>query len=146
MTRKGKCHSKSNSFVAAAEQVCLQPVLEHRQRRGRRDSHHAFAHHNIPRSYRVDVGAKQQTSLEKEVMKTLQRHNLSNRTLLHTSQRYLAHGIPTVSRWLGSRVVSVLDSGAEGPGFKSQSRRCRVTVLGELFTPIVLLFTKQRNW
>jgi len=25
-------------------------------------------------------------------------------------------------RWLGSRVVSVLDSGAEGPGFKSQSR------------------------
>jgi len=27
--------------------------------------------------------------------------------------------------WLGSRVVSVLDSGAEGPGFKSQPRRCR---------------------
>jgi len=26
--------------------------------------------------------------------------------------------------WLGSRVVSVLDSGAEGPGFKSQPRRC----------------------
>ena len=26
--------------------------------------------------------------------------------------------------WLGSRVVSVLASGAEGPGFKSQSRRC----------------------
>jgi len=48
--------------------------------------------------------------------------------------------------WLGSRVVSVLDSGAEGPGFKSQSRRCRVTVLGKLFTPIVSLFTKQQNW
>ena len=47
---------------------------------------------------------------------------------------------------LGSRVVSVLDSGAEGPGFKSQSQRCRVTVLGKLFTPIVPLFTKQRNW
>jgi len=46
----------------------------------------------------------------------------------------------------GSRVVSVLDSDAEGPGFKSQSRRCRVTVLGKLFTPIVRLFTKQRNW
>ena len=45
-----------------------------------------------------------------------------------------------------SRVVSVLDSGAEGPGFKSQSRRCRVTVLGKLFTPIVPLFTKQQNW
>jgi len=42
-------------------------------------------------------------------------------------------------RWLGSRVVSVLDSGAEGPGFKSQSRRCRVTVLSKLF--IVPLFT-----
>ena len=37
MTRKRKCHSKSNSFVAAAEQVCLQPVVEHRQRRGRRN-------------------------------------------------------------------------------------------------------------
>ena len=48
--------------------------------------------------------------------------------------------------WLGSRVVSVLDSGAEGPGFKSQSRRCRVTVLGKLFTLIVPLFTKERNW
>jgi len=42
-------------------------------------------------------------------------------------------------------VVSELDSGAEGPGFKSQSRRCRVTVLGKLFTPIVPLFTKQQN-
>jgi len=49
-------------------------------------------------------------------------------------------------RWLGSRVVSVLDSGAEGPGFQSQPRRCRVTVLGKLFTPIVPLFTKQQNW
>jgi len=48
--------------------------------------------------------------------------------------------------WLGSRVVSVLDSGAVGPGFKSQRRRCRVTVLAKLFTPIVPLFTKQRNW
>jgi len=48
--------------------------------------------------------------------------------------------------WLGSRVVSVLDSGAEGPGFKSQSRRCRVTVLGKLLTPTVPLFTKQQNW
>jgi len=47
--------------------------------------------------------------------------------------------------WLGSRVVSVLDSGAEGPGFKSQPRRCRVTVLGKLFTPVVPLFTRQRK-
>jgi len=48
--------------------------------------------------------------------------------------------------WLGSRVVSVLDSGGVGPGFKSLSRRCGVTVLGKLFTPIVPLFTKQQNW
>ena len=48
--------------------------------------------------------------------------------------------------WLGSRVLSELDSGAEGPGFKSQPRRCRVTVLGKLFTPIVPLYTKQQNW
>ena len=48
--------------------------------------------------------------------------------------------------WLGSRAASVLDSGAVGPGFKSQPRRCRVTVLGKLFTPIVPLFTRQRNW
>jgi len=47
--------------------------------------------------------------------------------------------------WLGSRVVSVLDSGAEGPGYKSQPRRCRVTVLGKLFTHIVPLFTKQKK-
>ena len=43
-------------------------------------------------------------------------------------------------------LLSVLDSVAEGPGFKSQSRRCRVTVLGKLFTPIVPLFTKQQKW
>jgi len=43
--------------------------------------------------------------------------------------------------WLGSLVVRVLDSDAEGPRFKSQSRRCRVTVLGKLFTPI-----EQQNW
>jgi len=50
--------------------------------------------------------------------------------------------------WLDSQVVSVLDSGTEGPGFKLQSRRYRVTVLGKLFTPTVPLFTKQQkqNW
>jgi len=42
-------------------------------------------------------------------------------------------------------VVSVLDSGAEGSGFKSQPRRCRVTVLGKLFAAIVHLFTKQHG-
>jgi len=53
--------------------------------------------------------------------------------------------VVVVVGWLGSRGVSVLDSGAEGPGFKSQSRRCRVTVLGNLFPPIVPLFIKQQN-
>ena len=48
--------------------------------------------------------------------------------------------------FLGIRVVSMLDLGAEKPGFKSQSRRCRVTVLGKLLTPTVPLFTKQQNW
>jgi len=54
--------------------------------------------------------------------------------------------IMSISGWLGNRVVSVLDSGAKGPGFKSQSRRCRATVLGKLFTPIVSLFTEHQNW
>ena len=44
-----------------------------------------------------------------------------------------------LQRWLGSRVVSVLDSGAVGPGFKLQPRRCQVTVLNKLFTPIAPL-------
>jgi len=39
-------------------------------------------------------------------------------------------------------VISVLNSGAEGPKLKSQPQRCRVIVLGKLFTPIVPLFTK----
>ena len=47
---------------------------------------------------------------------------------------------------LGSRVVSMMDSVAEGPGIKSQPRRCRVIVIDKLFTPIVPLFTKERNW
>ena len=39
----------------------------------------------------------------------------------------------------------MLNLGAEGPGFKSQSRSYRVTVLGKLLTPIVPLFTKQQK-
>jgi len=39
----------------------------------------------------------------------------------------------------------MLDSVAKKPGFKSQPRRCQVTLLGKLFTPIMPLFTKQRN-
>jgi len=47
--------------------------------------------------------------------------------------KILLHG-KSFQGWLGSRVVSMLESGAEGPGFKSQSRHCRVTVFGKLFT------------
>ena len=39
----------------------------------------------------------------------------------------------------------MLDSGAEEPGFKSQARRCRVTVLHKLFAPIVPLFYQAAN-
>jgi len=48
--------------------------------------------------------------------------------------------------WLGIRVDSVLDSGTVGPELTLQPQCCRVTVLGKLFTPILPLFTKQRNW
>ena len=51
----------------------------------------------------------------------------------------IVHNYTDILGWLGRRVVSVLDSGAEGPGFKSQPRRRRVTVLGKLFTSIVPL-------
>jgi len=47
----------------------------------------------------------------------------------------------SVAEWLACWTLA-----QKGPVFKSQSRRCRVTVLGKLFTPIVRLFTKQRNW
>ena len=70
----------------------------------------------------------------------------SCRPLTTNMQRTCTKIIIMFYGWFGSRVVSVLDSGAEGPGFKSQSRRCRVTVLGKLFTPVMPLFTKQQNW
>ena len=68
------------------------------------------------------------------------------RLLKHREFRTCMSSVFVKPEWLGSRVVSVLDSGAVGPGFKSQPRRCLVTVLGKLFTPIVPLYTKQRNW
>jgi len=62
---------------------------------------------------------------------------------VRTTTIRLDHRATTAEKLEDSRVVSVLNS---GPGFKSQPRRCRVTVLGKLFTLIVPLFTKQRNW
>ena len=62
-------------------------------------------------------------------------------------QRQSTEGTKLLEREIySSRVVSVLHSGVEGHGFKLQPRRCRVTVLGILFTPIGPLFTKQQNW
>jgi len=52
-------------------------------------------------------------------------------------QRQAIHTEYTMRTVPSSRVVSVLDSGAEGPGFKSQPRRCRGNSLSQLFTPIV---------
>jgi len=45
--------------------------------------------------------------------------------------------------WLGSRLVR---SGAEVSSSNRSRGSCRVTVFGKLFTPIVPLSTKQRNW
>jgi len=41
-------------------------------------------------------------------------------------------------RWLGSRVAKALDLQPAGCEFNSQPRRCRVTTLGKLFTPMCL--------
>ena len=55
------------------------------------------------------------------------------RSIYRTANRRLALAPDNIDPvlWLGSRVVSVLDSGAVGPGFKSQPRRCPVTILGK---------------
>ena len=75
-----------------------------------------------------------------------QTHTETHRHAHHNTPRSPITGEITTLQlyWLGSRVVSVLD------------RRVRVqiavatlsgiTVLGKLFTPIVPLLTKQRNW
>ena len=95
-------------------------------------------------SRRLLVGGSEDTvSLTGRVM----RNNFYGTIDKVASSPFLVVFIFSVEKgWLGSRVVSVLDSGAEGPGLKSQSRCCRVTVLGKLFTPIVPLFTKQQTW
>ena len=80
---------------------------------------------------------------QKKIATSRERFDQSSRNLA----RWWIMGLLTAPYgWLGSWVVSVLDLGAVGPEFKSQQQRCRVTVLGKLFTPVVPLFTKQRNW
>ena len=79
--------------------------------------------------------------------RTITTNNARRYCIAYYSSRHATlHATTSYLRWLDSRVVSVLDSGAEGSGFKSQPRRCRVIALGKLFTPIVPLFTKQQNW
>jgi len=47
-----------------------------------------------------------------------------------------------VAEWLACSTQAQKGLGSN----RSRQRRCRVTVLGKLFTPIVPLFTKQQNW
>ena len=49
-----------------------------------------------------------------------------------------SHLVLYSSRWLGSRVAKALDLQLAGCEFNSQPRRCRVTTLGKLFTPMCL--------
>jgi len=82
-------------------------------------------------------------------MKLVQFEELMRNEMCHISYLALLRSYDFAylySGWLSSQVVSMLNSGAEGSGFKLQSQRSQVTVLGKLFTPIVPLFTKQRNW
>ena len=72
MTRKRKIMSiKSNSFVAAAEQVCLQPVLEHRQRRGRRNSCHMRGRLELAGHHTLIINERPRVRLVRQ----LERHN-----------------------------------------------------------------------
>jgi len=87
------------------------------------------------------------------VVREIQRSEARPEITCTPTQRQLYRARPTdrikdicIAKWIGSQVVSVLDSGAEGLGYKSQSRRCWVTVSGKLFTPTVPLFTKQQDW
>ena len=52
----------------------------------------------------------------------------SSRAFSRTFMLFYFQTISITTGWLGSRVVSMLDSGVEGPRFKSQPRHCRVTV------------------
>ena len=71
MTRKKKCNSKSSSFVPAAEQVCLQPVLEHRQRRGRRNSCHMRGRLELAGHHTLIINERPRVRLVRQ----LERHN-----------------------------------------------------------------------
>ena len=93
---------------------------------------------------RVAVGARDQDWVRRIILRLgalyHNRRRLLRACVPTNSQRCNAHKAAKDHRfrpagWLGNRVVNVLDSVAVGTGFKSQPRRCRVTVLGKLFTP-----------
>ena len=67
-------------------------------------------------------GVKEHVPRDLEVAETQDlRHRTFRTPLLFPKLRSIIIMQRTALGWLGSRVVSVLDSGAEGPGFKSQS-------------------------
>ena len=80
------------------------------------------------------------------VAKTVEMAIQHNRRTARTELERVFSALFFLGGSVGSRVDNVLDSGAGGHGLKSQPRRCRVTILRKLFTPIVPLFTKQQNW
>jgi len=72
------------------------------------------------------------------------KHTTAEESVSHFSVLFFSfcHGKlgGSVAEWLACWTQA-----QKGLGFKSQPRRCRVTVLGKLFTPILPLFTWQRN-
>jgi len=119
----GRSHSSQRP---AAARVWSRPVVCDSVC-GRRSIHAAAAMHNHLRT-----GARNHPrALQIRTNSVITPHHsiFTGRTLFLTpyQQCQSTEGKLAVNRgWRGSRVVSVLDSGAEGPGFKSQSRRCRV--------------------
>ena len=71
----------------------------------------------------------------------LRHYSNTQRTFLSRCKRFYI-----VNGWLGSRVVSVMDSGAEARVQIAVATLSGITVLGKLYTPVVPLFTKQQNW
>ena len=68
---------------------------------------------------------------------------LTNPLSTTTPQGVVLAAKPGQPYLLSKNVNDISKEYTKEPGFKSQSRRCRVIVLGKLFTPIVAMFTKQ---
>ena len=76
---------------------------------------------------RVQVHVRSGACLYSDGVRRSRAHAVSHRLAGWHGRRYICTRSDQ-HWWLGSRVVSVLNSRAEGPRFKSQPRRCRVTV------------------